>query len=263
MRVENWPIEKLTPYARNPRKNDHAVLKVAASIKEYGWRQPIVVDKDGVVVAGHTRLLAAMHLKQKTVPVHIADELNPIQIKAYRLADNRVAQEAEWDDELLALEIEELQALGLSDLDSLGFEEEELAGLHVPELEETKGLTDPDDETYTRKIVSPVYEPKGERPPIGDLCDTSRTDAMVAEIDAAGLPDDIAAFLRHAAQRHTRFHFARIAEYYAHAPAEVQALMEDSALVIIDFGRAIELGFVRLTERLGEIADAEGWKNAG
>jgi ParB-like chromosome segregation protein Spo0J len=153
MRVENWPIEKLTPYARNPRKNEHAVLKVAASIKEYGWRQPIVVDKDGVVVAGHTRLLAAMHLKQKTVPVHIADELNPIQVKAYRLADNRVAQEAEWDDELLALEIEELQALGLSDLDSLGFEEEELAGLHVPELEETEGLTDPDE------VPEPPEEP--------------------------------------------------------------------------------------------------------
>ena len=153
MKVENWPIEKLTPYARNPRKNDHAVLKVAASIKEYGWRQPIVVDKDGVVVAGHTRLLAAMHLKQKTVPVHIADELNPIQVKAYRLADNRVAQEAEWDDELLALEIEELQALGLSDLDSLGFEEEELAGLHVPELEETEGLTDPDE------VPEPPEEP--------------------------------------------------------------------------------------------------------
>lgn len=153
MNVEQWPIDSVIPYARNPRKNENAVFKVAASIKEYGWRQPIVVDAEGVVIAGHTRLLAAKHLKLETVPVHVASDMNPIQAKAYRLADNRVAQEAEWDDELLALEIEELGALGLSDLDALGFEDDELANLRVLDVEETEGLTDPDE------VPEPPEEP--------------------------------------------------------------------------------------------------------
>lgn len=135
MKVENWKVDDVIPYIRNPRKNENAVLKVAASIKEYGWRQPIVVDKEGVVIAGHTRLLAAKHLKLKEVPVHVALDMNPVQAKAYRLADNRVAQEAEWDTELLALEIEEIGELGLSDLDALGFDEAELMKIRVPEFE--------------------------------------------------------------------------------------------------------------------------------
>ena len=96
--VEWWPIERPIPYARNPRiAPEAAVAKVAASLAEYGWRQPIVVDTQGVIVAGHTRLLAAQRLGLAQVPVHVASDLTAQQIKAYRLADNRTAEESSWD----------------------------------------------------------------------------------------------------------------------------------------------------------------------
>jgi ParB-like chromosome segregation protein Spo0J len=94
---------------------------VAASLKEYGFRQPIVVDADGIVIAGHTRLLAAKQIGMKQVPVHVATDLSPTQVKAYRLADNRTAEETSWDLELLPLELEGLVDLEY-DLDLLGFD---------------------------------------------------------------------------------------------------------------------------------------------
>ncbi len=125
MQVENWSIEKVIPYARNPRKNDEAVDAVVSSIKEFGFRQPIVVDREGVIVCGHTRFKAARRLGLKEVPVHVAADLTPAQAKAYRIADNRIAEIAEWDEELLGLELAELQGEEL-DLSLLGFDDEEL-----------------------------------------------------------------------------------------------------------------------------------------
>jgi DNA modification methylase len=150
------PISQITPYARNPRKNDAAVAKVAASIKEFGWRQPIVVDSEGVVIAGHTRLLAAQRLGLADVPVHVATGLTPGQVKAYRLMDNRSGQEAEWDTVLLPLEIADLKELGY-DLELTGFDEDEIAALFGGG---TEGLTDPDE-------VPPVPEVPVTQP--GDL----------------------------------------------------------------------------------------------
>jgi ParB-like chromosome segregation protein Spo0J len=113
--IEQWPIEKVIPYARNARKiPQSAINKVAGSIKEFGWRQPIVVDSDGVIVAGHTRLLAAQKLGLDKIPVHVALDLTPTQIKAYRLADNRVADESSFDNALLALEIADLSSLNFN-----------------------------------------------------------------------------------------------------------------------------------------------------
>ncbi|MEQ1812956.1 MAG: DNA modification methylase [Candidatus Nitrotoga sp.] len=141
MRIETVPIEKIIPYARNPRRNEHAVAKVAGSIKEFGWQQPIVVDTDYVVVAGHTRLLAAQQLGMKELPVKIADDLTPAQIKAYRLADNRTHEEAEWIDELLAIELSEIRDMGY-DLDITGFDPDELDKLLAGDAGD--GLTDDD-----------------------------------------------------------------------------------------------------------------------
>ena len=140
--VELWPIEKPIPYARNARVcPEAAIAKVAASLKEFGFRQPIVVDAEGVIIAGHTRLLAAQRLGLDQVPVHIATGLTPAQVKAYRLADNRTAQETSWDDELLAIELEELSGLDI-DLELTGFGEDEIAALLA---EPNPGLTDPDE----------------------------------------------------------------------------------------------------------------------
>ncbi len=125
MKVELIDIGRVVPYVRNPRRNENAITKVAASIKEYGFRQPIVVDEELVIIAGHTRLQAAQSLGLKKVPVHIATGLTQAQIKAYRLADNRTHEDAEWDEELLAIELGELDELGF-DLDLTGFEAIEL-----------------------------------------------------------------------------------------------------------------------------------------
>ncbi len=141
MDVELRAIGSITPYPNNPRVNDGAVEAVARSIREYGFRQPIVVDKDGVIIVGHTRWKAAKHLGLEKVPVHMAD-LTPEQAKAYRLADNRTALIAEWSDELLAIELGELKALDI-DLAGLGFTDVEISKLLEPGLE--VGATDPDD----------------------------------------------------------------------------------------------------------------------
>ena len=142
MKVELIEIDRVIPYARNPRRYENAIAKVAASIKEYGFRQPIVVDEEMVIIAGHTRLQAAQSLGLKKVPVHVATGLTPAQIKAYRLADNRTSEDAEWDEELLALELGELDELGF-DLDLTGFDavelEELLDGAAID------GLTDDDE----------------------------------------------------------------------------------------------------------------------
>jgi len=127
--IELWPIDRPKPYPRNARKiGDAAVDKVAASIQEFGWRQPIVVDVDGVVVVGHVRLMAARKLKLSEVPVHIADNLTPNQIKTYRLMDNRSHEETGWDLELLGRELAEIKTLNV-DVALTGFDTTEIAGL--------------------------------------------------------------------------------------------------------------------------------------
>jgi len=141
--VEWWPIDKPIAYARNARQvPEAAIAKVAASIKEFGWRQPIVVDAEGLIIAGHTRLLAAQRLQLPTVPVHVAENLTPAQVKAYRLMDNRCHEETSWDPELLRLEFEELGSMDL-DFALTGFDESELVSLLAPPAIE--GLTDPDE----------------------------------------------------------------------------------------------------------------------
>ena len=125
MDVVDLPLERLIPYARNPRKNESAVATVAASLKEFGWRQPIVVDEEMVILAGHTRLEAARQLGLSTAPVHVARGLTPAQARAYRLMDNRASENAEWDEALLGLELGDLQGDGF-DLGLTGFDDAEL-----------------------------------------------------------------------------------------------------------------------------------------
>jgi hypothetical protein len=108
------------------------------------------------------------------------------------------------------------------------------------------------DKKYSKKIEAPVYEPKHEKPHLITLCDSTKVHRLIREIDASGLPEDEKAFLRAAAWRHAVFHYERIADYYAHASPEMQRLMEESALVIIDFDAAIERGFVKLCDDIRE-----------
>ena len=142
MKIEIANITSIKPYENNPRKlSDTAIEKVAMSLKEYGFRQPIVVDKDRVIVAGHTRYRASKKLGLKQVPVSVIDNLTEEQINAYRIADNRTAEESEWDNELLKMEIKELEAKDFK-LDLLGFNDEQLNNIL---FEEKQGLTDEDE----------------------------------------------------------------------------------------------------------------------
>lgn len=143
MEIISMPLDDVIPYARNPRHNTDAVDKVAASIKEFGFRQPIVVDKDMVIVAGHTRYLAAKKLKLAKVPVHVAKDLTPAQAKAYRIADNRTHEEAKWDDELLALELGELDSASEVDVKLTGFDAKEIEQyLHIEAGDVSGGVDD-------------------------------------------------------------------------------------------------------------------------
>tara|TARA_Y100000310_G_scaffold332892_1_gene409360 strand:- start:5690 stop:6445 length:756 start_codon:yes stop_codon:yes gene_type:complete len=240
MNISEVPIDSVIPYENNPRHNKNAVEKIAKSLQEYGWQQPIVVDKEMVVIVGHTRLLAAKSLGMKMVPVHVA-ELSEAKSKAYRIADNRVGEEALWDLDALSSELKELSDMG-EGFDALGFSEEELNEI----LNEVDALSD----AYTKKVKAPTYAPSETEAKIEELYDPSRFFELIKDIENAKLDEGVKKFLIFAAHRHNVFNYSKIADFYARAEPKIQRLMENSALVIIDFNKALELGYVRLTDEI-------------
>lgn len=240
MKVEYVDPAELVPYGKNAKQHPPAQIeKIANSILRFGWQQPIVVDRNKVVIIGHGRLAAAKELKQKKVPVVYADNLSDDDVKALRLADNKL-NESEWIENLLAEELAELDIAGI-DMSQFGFE-------NVADLDE---IANP----YTKTVNIPQYEPTGEDPPIDQLVDKSKTAELLKEIDESDLPDDEKDFLRLAAQRHLAFNYKKVAEYYANASEEMQELMEKSALVIIDYDDAIAYGYTRLNNDVREMFD--------
>jgi len=236
MNIEMLEVKVLKPYDRNPRKNKKAIETVKRSLEEFGWRQPIVVDKDMIIVVGHTRYEAAKLLGVNRVPVVVARDLTPEQCRAYRIMDNRSNENAEWDYELL---IEEFRNLENIDLELTGFDQKEIDKL----LGEENTI-------YNKKVDSPLYTPRGDEPALDSLYNLERFLNLIDDIKSADIPEQIKQFLIFSAHRHIEFDYELIAEYYCHAVPEVQKLMEDSALVIIDFNRAIDLGYVKLNDDL-------------
>jgi ParB-like chromosome segregation protein Spo0J len=242
MKIEKLPTEKLIPYARNAKKHDAAqVSKLAGSIREFGFNNPILIDKDNGIIAGHGRVMAAQQLGLAEVPCIRLGHLTDNQRKAYILADNRLAEiGGGWDEEMLKVELDALNESGV-DLSMLGFDASDVEGLG-------KG-----DDAYTRKIESPKYEPKKSKPQLEELIDDSKSKKLIEEIGKSKISEDEKRFLIAAAHRHTVFHFENIAEYYSHSDKSMQELMEDSALVIIDFDKAIERGFVVFSDHIAEM----------
>ncbi len=186
LQVEHWPTDKLIDYARNPRKNDHAVDQMASVITEFGFRIPVVAKSTGELVDGHLRLKAARKLGLASVPVVLADDLTPAQIKAFRLLANRSATWAAWDEELLGLELTELKDAGF-DLGLTGFTEDEWTDLIAGD-EDQEGLTD--DDAVPEVTENPVSKP-GDVWLLGEhklLCG----DATKAEDYKALLGDELA-----------------------------------------------------------------------
>jgi hypothetical protein len=258
MQIEKRSVSQLSNDPANARKHsERNIQAIIGSLRRFGMQKPLVIDSSGVVRAGNGTLEAARQLGWETIDCVVTD-LKGSDAIAYAIADNRTAELAEWDDDVLAAQLNGLLADDEELLDAAGFTLEEVeAMLALAEDEQSS----PIDETYTAKIVAPIYEPKGECPKVSDLFDHSKTTTLIKGIKAAKLPAETEAFLLLAAERHTSFHFRNIAEFYCHATPEVQDLMERSGLVIIDFDKAIEYGFVHMTDRLGQLADAAEMKD--
>ena len=243
MNIQDISIKDLKPYEKNPRHNDQAVDYVAESIKQFGFKVPIVVDKDNVIVAGHTRYKAAKKLGINVVPCIIADDLTEEQVKAFRLADNKVSEFAEWNFDLLDEELQDIFDIDMSDFGFSDLEEE------TPDI-----LTD---EKYTTKVDVPHYEITGEEPKISELINEDKMLELLEEIKRANITGEQREFLIKAAYRHNVFDYSKIAEYYAHANKKMQELMEKSALVIIDYDDAIKNGYVHLKKEIGEMYEED------
>jgi hypothetical protein len=246
MKIEQLPTDTLIPYARNTRTHSEAqVAQIAGSIREFGFTNPVLIDGQNGIIAGHGRVLAAQKLKLGMVPCIRLSHLTDTQRRAYIIADNKLALNAGWDEELLGLELADLREDGF-DLELTGFDGAGIeAFLNPPEPAVSS--------EYTHKVDAPVYEPKGEKPQISELADQSRAEELRAKVKQSNLPDEIKSFLIFAAGRHIVFDYGKIAEFYCHADKQTQDLMEDSALVIIDFKKALQLGYVKLKQ---EILDA-------
>lgn len=235
------PVGNLKKYSKNSRTHsDKQISQIADSIREFGFTNPILVDENNEIIAGHGRLDAALSLDMESVPVVVVKGLDADQKKALVIADNQLALNAGWDLELLTSEIEQLMDHNY-DIDLLGFDEDFIKTIFGDDSEL-------EDDNYTRKIETPLYEPTGDMPTTDELVDRSKTIELIEKIKEHQLPEDIENFLIAAAHRHDKFNFKEIAEYYAHCDADIQALFEESALVIIDFNQAIEKGFVKLSE---------------
>jgi hypothetical protein len=235
------PVAELKLLPGNPRRGN--IDAVAKSLERFGQRKPVTVTADGTVTAGNHTLQAARQLGWTHIAVVTEDD-DDRTAKAWALADNRIGDLGEYDDaDLLAM----IESVGDEDLlydasYDAGIISDLLAGM------EDRGSED----NYVRSIEPPVYEMKGEKPEVDDLTDIGYYQELVTEISASGVDEDVKEFLMAAAERHVKFNFSTIAEFYAHADGETQGLMERSGLVIIDFDKAIENGFIRLSERIAD-----------
>jgi len=247
-------VTDLKPNPENPNRHPAEQIELLAKIiQKNGWRERIIVSTlSGMIVKGHGRYQAAILAALSQVPVEYqhyetkADEVKDL------IADNKIAELSIIDNKIAAELMKKIMGSDedfLTDLAYYGYKDSELKEL-FPDIE-----VDSDEnylEGYSQKIKSPIYEPKEEKPLIKDLFDDSKSQELINEIEGSNLPGDIKNFLVMAAGRHTVFNYGRVAEYYAHAEADVQALMENSGLIIIDFKRAIELGYVKLSEEIGK-----------
>ena len=241
MDVEWLSPEELIPYANNAKVHPQEQIdRLANGIKAFGWTQPIVIDKDKVVVIGHGRLLASKQLHLDKVPCVMRDDLTEDEINACRLEDNKT-NESPWNFSKLEEELASLAIAGI-DMSQFGFDAEAELDSGNP---------------YTQKTDIPQYEIKGEDVEASDLYQNDKTKELLAEIESADIPEEVKSFLRVASYRHVIFNYQKIAEFYAKADKQTQELMEKSALVIIDIDDAIKNGYTLLSDDITELIQKE------
>lgn len=256
-------VEKIKPYANNPRINKKAVEKVMKSIQAYGFKVPCVLDKNYLLITGHTRWEAAKRLKMKRIPCIIASDLNKAKADAFRIADNKVAEYSTWDMTKLK---EELSKIQLEDIefDDMGFDNDfSIERLGLVEMSEGSDGDEGEIETekYSTKTNIPQYEIQGLNIKLSDCIDKQKYVELLKEIENSTVSDAQKKFLKLAATRHIRFIYKNIAEYYASTNSEMQRLMEHSALVIIDIDDAIRNGYARLTKEVMAARKRDSKKN--
>jgi len=249
--IEYVQVSTLTPYARNSRTHTQQQVKqIAASIREFGFTNPVLIDEANGIIAGHGRVMAAEHLRLDVVPCIRLDYMSESQKRAYVIADNKLALNAGWDEEMLNLELNDLHEAQF-DLSLIGFEASELSTLMG--YDDKNANNDSSDNPYSQKLDIPTYEPKGEKPDVNELYDQTKANELIKIIDTSNLDFSVKRFLIAAASRHIVFNYAKIADYYAHSTKEIQEMFESSALVIVDYNKAIEQGLVRLTKQVDEM----------
>ena len=253
MEYSQKAVKDLIPYVNNARTHsDEQVTQIASSIREFGFINPIIIDDKNNVIAGHGRLLASKKLGLKEVPTVLVDHLTDTQRKAYVLADNQLALNAGWDDSFLKIEL----------LDLLGDDFNlKLIGFSDSELDKILKLTMSDqekEELYTTKIEVPIYTPSEKCPELKECFDNKKALRLIKIINESELNAELKDFLTLAAYRFTIFNFDKIADFYAHQKnLKIKEIFEQLALIIPDYDRAIELGFVKLSKKLHKQAELE------
>jgi len=256
MEIKRVPIDQVENWKDNPRNiKTEDMERLKKQILELGIYKPLIAYPEGgkyIILGGNMRLHALRELKVPKVDVSIIHPKDEAEKIKFSLSDNdRMGEYSE--QQLAELVYPHIQEINLED-----YKVDFGSAVSLKDLIDGIG-PDGDEDIYSTDITIPTYEPKGDCPPVDSLIDRSKAEQLLAEIDVAELPQDITRFLQYAAERHAIFRFNLIAEYYCHATPGVQDLMERSALVIIDFQKAIENGFVLLTEKLGAIADQENF----
>jgi len=237
MEVKKVKISEIKTNPKNPRLiKDDKFRKLVKSIEEFPQMlelRPIVVDENNIVLGGNMRLKACIEVGLKEVYIVQANDLTEQQKDEFIVKDN--VGFGEWDWDILANEW---------DTDKL-----EDWGLDLPINLKSK------DEIYSTKIVSPIYEITEEKPKINELYDLTKYNELINEIELSNLNKDEKEFLKIGAKRHIVFNYSKIAEYYAHSNNETQNLIENSAMIIIDYNKAIEKGFVKLFNDLENLSE--------
>lgn len=239
-------VSELKQYKKNAKLHpEWQVKQIADSINKFGFNDPIAIDEKGVIIEGHGRFLACKMLGMEEVPTICLDHMTEQEKKAYILAHNKINMATDFDIDILKSELEDITEINMDDF---GFEVGE--EFQMEDLKEEKYETQ--EEKYTKKIKGPLYEPKNEKPALCDIVDTSVYEQLLKEIEESEVSEEEKGFLKLSATRHIVFNYEKCADYYSHSNAETQQHMENSALVIVDFEKALERGFVRLNEKLIE-----------
>lgn len=234
MNIELVAISSLIGDPSNVRRHDQKNLDaIKGSLARFGQQKPIVVGANNVVIAGNGTIAAAMSLGWKEISIVRSELIGP-EATAYAIADNRTAELAEWDDDALGKQLAALQ-----------IEDEELARATGFDPKELDKLTS-GEEKYVQVNFPPIYDPNCRKPELHELFDDTKTKTLIANIDRSQLPEEMKHFLRAASYRHTVIRFDLVADYYANASEEEQKHFEDNFLVIIDYDKAIEQGFVMM-----------------